>query len=329
MPRKVKPVILGIQGTHLTDEEKNLLSQKHILGFILFRRNIESVIEKNEKGEVVKVIQNKEQLISLINELKTLGGEETVIAIDQEGGRVRRLTTPTFEMRPSAKTFGDLYEQEGEEVAVAACRENFKSIGKELRELGIKINFAPVADLRHEGAHDIIGDRSFSSNKEIVTKLCEAALEGMKEEGVIGVIKHIPGHGRSKQDSHKELPKVDDSLEVLENTDFVVYKSLSNKAEMAMPAHIIFKALDEENPVTLSEESINYIRENLGFKGILVTDALEMEALSKYTIAERAVKSLEAGCQIALECSGKIENMEAVLNAVGEVDAAAFEGLFC
>lgn len=328
MTRKVKPVILGIQGTHLTEQEKELLSKEHILGFILFRRNIESIIERNEKGEVIKVIQNKDQLLNLIEELKITCGEEIIISLDQEGGRVRRLTTPTFKMRPAAKTFGDTAEEKGIDIAYPICKENYKDLAKELKSIGFNVNFAPVVDLKQEGAHDVIGDRSFGSDIETVIALSKAAIEGMKEEGITSTIKHIPGHGRSIQDSHKELPHVDEPLEVLEKTDFAVFKELAKETKIAMTAHIKYKALDEDNAVTLSKKAINYIREKIGFKGILVTDAIEMEALSENTISERAKKALEAGCDVVLECTGKIENMAEVLNAVGEVETTIFDTLF-
>ena len=173
--------------------------------------------------------------------------ESTIIDVDPEGGRVRRLTVPTFEMRPAAETFGKIAEEEGIEVAYAKCKENYKNIGLVLKEVGFNANFAPVADIRHEGAHDIIGDRSFSTNPEVVVALCKAALEGLKEAGVLGVIKHIPGHGGSKQDSHDVLPTIETSLEELEATDFYVFKQLASECKVAMTAHINYIKICEIN----------------------------------------------------------------------------------
>ena len=218
--KTIKPVILGIGGTHLTADEIELLDHHHPLGVVLFRRNIESEIIYDSFGKITKIIQNKQQLIDLVSNIKEKLGEHAIIAIDQEGGRVRRLTVPTFEMRPPAEGFGDYDVKTG----VALCKENYNNIATELTEIGINMNFAPVADVRYKGAHDVIGNRSFSHNPEKVITLCKAALDGMQIAGVSGVIKHIPGHGRSITDSHQKLPVVKTPLQELEQTDFRVFK---------------------------------------------------------------------------------------------------------
>ncbi len=209
--KAVKPVIIGISNIRLTDDERKLLKDHSPLGIILFARNI----EKNDKGE-----QNKEVLAQLIADIKEILGENSIIAIDQEGGRVQRLTKPTFYDAPPAKDFGDLAKDQGLEVAIEKCKQNYSNIGKELKALGINLDFAPVGDITHKEAHDVIGNRSFGAEPEIVMPLCIAALEGLQQEKVQGCIKHLPGHGRAKADSHKELPKVSNSLEELEKTDF-------------------------------------------------------------------------------------------------------------
>ena len=167
-----------------------LLKTEHPLGVVLFRRNIESkIIYDQNTGKAIKVIQDKEQLIDLITSIKEELEEHTIIAIDQEGGRVRGLTVPTFDMRPAAESF-DKYDVEED---TRLCKQNYKSIAIELESIGINMNFAPVADVRYKGAHDVIGDRSFSSNPERVILFCKAALEGMHE---------------AVKDSHLELPVV-------------------------------------------------------------------------------------------------------------------------
>ncbi len=318
----VKPVIVGIKGTQLTPEERLLFKTEHPAGVILFRRNIDSEIVRDPvTKEVVQVIQNRQQLLDLVSSIKDELGEGAIIAIDQEGGRVRRLTVPTFEMRPSASTFGVMYDEKGMETAMTACKANFRDIARELNGLGINTNFAPIADVRYTGAHDVIGDRSFSSDPAKVFALCKAALEGTHEVGVKGVIKHIPGHGRSTKDSHTDLPIVTTSLSELEGTDFRVFRELAPFSQWAMTAHIIYTALDSRQPVTLSKSAIQYIRDELGFRGIIISDAIEMRALSSSkSPGEIAQLSLEAGIDIILECTGDINNMSEVLGAVLEVD---------
>lgn len=314
----IKPIILAIKGTSLTKEEISLFSQHHPLGVVLFRRNIESEIVYDSFGKVEKIIQNKQKLIELVSNIREELGEHAIIAIDQEGGRVRRLTVPTFKMRPPAKDFGDY---DNIEIGIELAAQNYYSIATELTEIGINMNFAPVADVRYEGAHDIIGDRSFSHDPGKVIALCKAALLGMQTAGVKGAIKHIPGHGRSEKDSHQELPIVTSSLEELEKTDFRVFKELASHSQFAMTAHIIYKALDNNLPITLSGKAIQYIRDKIGFKGCIISDAIEMRALSEnYTLAKIAQLSLKAGVDIILECTGDIKNMQEVLGAIEEVD---------
>lgn len=318
---KVKPVILGISTTKLTDKEKELLQEHNPLGVALFRRNI----EKNEKGE-----QNKDALIQLINEIKEVLGENSIIAIDKEGGRVQRLIKPTFYDAPPVKTFGDLAEEKGLEVAIEECKQNYSKIGKELKSLGINLDFAPVADLSHKGAHDVIGDRSFGSKPEIVAPLCLAALEGLRQEEVQSCIKHMPGHGRAGADSHKELPHVKASREELKKTDFKVFEELSSsdKVKLAMTAHIVYEAIDSNNPATLSKKVINYIRNEIGFKDrLIITDAIEMKALSG-EIKDTAKETLKAGVDIVLLCTGIYEDSVNVLGNIEEVPMDKFADLF-
>lgn len=317
--KAVKPVIIGILNIRLTDDERKLLKDHSPLGIILFARNI----EKNDKGE-----QNKEVLAQLIADIKEILGENSIIAIDQEGGRVQRLTKPTFYDAPPAKDFGDLAKDQGLKVAIEKCKQNYSNIGKELKALGINLDFAPVGDISHKGAHDVIGNRSFGVEPEIVVPLCIAALEGLQQEKVQGCIKHLPGHGRAKADSHKELPKVSTSLEELEKTDFKVFRELSfsDQVKLAMTAHIVYECIDPDNPATLSTKVIDYIRDKIGYNGLIISDAIDMKALSG-SMADITTNVLNAGVNIVLECTGKYENMVEVLGSVQEVSIDKFTDL--
>lgn len=305
-----KPVIVGIYGSALTDAERELFKEHNPLGVILFRRNI----KKHANGE-----QDKEALKTLIADIKEVLGENTIISIDQEGGRVRRLVEPTFYDAPAAQTFTNPQE----------CKQNYSKIAKELREVGINLDFAPVADLIHEGADNIVGDRSFGSEPEVVVPLCLAAIDGLQEEKVGACIKHIPGHGRAKVDSHIGLPIVDTSLKELEDTDFKVFKELAkhDNIKLAMTAHIIYKALDPHNPATLSKIVVDYIKNNIGFKGLIISDAIDMKALSG-SMADITKRVLDAGVDIVLECTGEFDKMSEVLDSVSEGSIDKFSDLF-
>jgi len=185
----------------------------------------------------------------------------------------------------------------------------------ELKLLGIDATCAPVCDLRHPGAHDIVGNRSFGTDLQIVIDLCIAALDGIHRAGGEGVLKHIPGHGRSMHDSHLDLPTIDTNLEELERTDFTIFKALADKCPYAMTAHIVYTCFDKKNTVTTSKTAIDYIRKHLGFRGMLMSDDLDMKALSG-TLSERTKRSLQAGCDIALQCNGNMDDMKEVIEAI-------------
>ncbi|AAU04160.1 glycoside hydrolase family 3 N-terminal domain-containing protein [Rickettsia typhi] len=304
-----KPVIIGISGSELTDAERELFEAHNPLGIILFRRNI----RKNEKGE-----QDKAALIKLIENIKEVLGDNTIIAIDQEGGMVKRLIAPTFYDAPAAQSFTELQ----------TCKYNYSTIAKELREVGINLNFAPVADLIHDGADNIISDRSFGKEPEIVVPLCLSAIEGLQEEKVTACIKHISGHGRATVDSHIELPIIDTSLKTLEDTDFKVFKELAKHdyIKLAMTAHIIYTSLDPDNPATLSKIVIDYIKNNICFKGIIISDTIEMHALSG-SMTDITKRALDAGVDIVLECTVEFNKMSEVLGSVAENSIDKFSDL--
>ena len=261
-----KPLIFGLAGLELTEAERDLFTKNPVTGFILFKRNIES----------------KEQLITLTSKLKALYSDHIpLILIDQEGGRVARLKPPLSEEFKPADFFGKMYDELGKEKACLATKENASRIMEMLQVYGIDSPCAPVADLRYEYTDKVIGDRSFGSNVEQVVALCSSFIEGVKKQGGLPIIKHMPGHGRATCDSHLVLPHVTTSLEELKDTDFEVFRQLSKNPEVewAMTAHIVFDALDPDRPVTLSSKAIKFIREYIGFKGTIITDAIEMLAL--------------------------------------------------
>jgi len=293
-------LIAGLSGTTLTDEEKALWSGYKPYGFILFPRNIDS----------------QEQVIQLTTLLKETCGQDIYIFIDEEGGRVSRLTTSGMVRKgefPTAYSFYEIYEKEGKEAAENAVRENYLKIGEKLSSLGINGNFAPIADLLHEEAHEIIGDRSFGRSPEAVADLCKAALEGLKAAGVEGCLKHIPGHGLAKADSHEELPTVDKDLGFLEANDFKVFRDLAESCKFAMTAHILYECLDPLNPVTISEKAIKYIRDTIEFRGKLITDCITMKALGG-DLSQITKDSIAAGCDIVLYAEHNLEDIQKIIN---------------
>ena len=257
-------IIFSLAGTMLTNEEKEFFLEANPLGFILFSRNVESA----------------DQLRSLTSSLKILFPERQVpIFIDQEGGRVARIKPPVSQkLYPAAKLFADMYIAD-KEKAKFEVRENYRQLISELKAFGIDSACAPVCDIHYQGSDPIIGDRSFGDNVEQVVDLCGEIIKVTNEQQGLAFIKHIPGHGRASVDSHLDLPIVDTSLEVLEATDFRVFKELANQQVWAMTAHIVYSAIDPVKPATLSPKVIKYIRNQIGFKGTLVTDDLGMYAL--------------------------------------------------
>lgn len=287
------PVIYGCKSDILSNEEEIFFKKTQPLGFILFERNC----------------KNPDQLKNLINHLKsTLNHKEIPILIDQEGGRVVRLKPPFWKARPAAKNLKSAIEVYNNAVCMA----------KELKELGINVNCAPCADLLIDGADEIIGDRAFSKDPEIVSEFSIAMLKGFEDEGITAVIKHLPGHGRAPVDSHEELPIVTTELNELKQTDFLPFKNLSKKSTKAwgMTAHVIYSAIDKENVATHSTTIINeIIRKEIGFNGFLVSDCLTMKALSG-TFEEKAFKSIKAGCNAVLMCNGSLKEYQSVADGI-------------
>ncbi len=289
----VKPVIYGLLGTTLSDEEKYFFSKNGGVGFILFARNI----------------VDREQVKNLTKSLRDLMEGEVLILIDQEGGRVQRMKDPHWKCYPTGEFFADIYKTNVEEAKIALFK-NFQDIATDLMEVGINVNCAPVLDILTEKTHQVIGNRAYGKTPEQVSVLGRKVCEGLLSKGVYPVIKHIPGHGRGTSDSHLELPVVDCSIDELRATDFVPFKNL-NDQKFAMTAHILYSAIDKKNCATVSKTAIDLIRNEIGFKNILMSDDVSMKAL-KGTFAEKTKSILEAGCDLVLHCNGVMDEMKEI-----------------
>ncbi|MFQ5764098.1 MAG: beta-N-acetylhexosaminidase, partial [Rhodospirillales bacterium] len=254
----------------------------------------------------------------LVADLREIVGRaDAPILVDQEGGRVQRLKPPYWRAAPPASAFGSLARRDRAQAEEAA-RLNARLIAAELYDLGITVNCAPVLDAPQADAHGVIGDRAFADDPDIVAALGMAVAVGLFQGGVLPVIKHIPGHGRARADSHQELPVVGADAETLAAVDFRPFRDL-HRMPWAMSAHVVYRALDHENPATTSAEVVaETIRSAIGFDGVLVSDDIGMKALSG-TFGERTAAALAAGCDVVLHCSGDMGEMEAVAAAAGSV----------
>ncbi|MFK7842562.1 MAG: beta-N-acetylhexosaminidase [Sphingorhabdus sp.] len=285
------PAVFGIQGLSLTADEKAFFRDSDPAGYIIFGRNIDS----------------KAQLRALTDELRAVHGrDDLAILIDQEGGRVARMQDPIWPKFPAGEVFDKLYDI-APATAIEAARLNAQAIATSLREVGITVDCLPLLDVRQPDANNVIGDRALGSEPMRVAALGRSILDGLQRGGVVGVIKHLPGHGRTSVDTHKALPTVTASEEELQ-LDLAPFKTL-NTAPMGMTGHLLFTAWDAERPSTLSQTVVqDIIRKQIGFDGLLFTDDLDMEALSG-TVSERAERAQSAGCDIALNCWAKMDDM--------------------
>jgi beta-N-acetylhexosaminidase len=306
-----RAAILGLEGPRLSEAERRFFAEADPLGFILFKRNCE----------------NPAQLKKLVGDLcASVGRADCPVLIDQEGGRVARLGPPHWRQPPAAMTFARLADS-GLEHAGEAARLNARLIAADLAEAGITVDCAPVLDIPVQGAHDVIGERAHGATPDLVATLGRAVCEGLLEGGVLPVVKHIPGHGRATADSHFDLPVVTASEAELQRTDFLPFRML-NDMPWAMTGHVVYAAIDDTAPVTTSRRTIDRaIRGFIGFDGLLLSDDLSMNAL-KGTLGERTAASLGAGCDIALHCNGKMDEMRQVAAAaprLGEKGMARVE----
>ena len=289
--KKPMPVIFGVKSFKLNKKEKDFFQESNPLGFILFERNCRTY--------------NQTKL--LIEDLKkTTSHKHTMIMIDQEGGRVARLKKPNWKSYPSAEHFG-IKAEKNLSIAKKLVLKNSIEIAKDLRKLGINMNCAPVLDVKYDFTNNVIGDRSFSSNPKIVGELGKSFCNGQKKMGIIPIIKHIPGHGPSNKDSHKTTPNVDLDLISLNNKDFLPFKKLK-KEPVAMIAHIIYNKIDKEIACCSKKIIKKIIRKKIGFKGLLISDDINMKAL-KGTTKKKVQAIWKSGCEIILHCNANIKEM--------------------
>jgi beta-N-acetylhexosaminidase len=305
----MQAAIYGLSGPALTDDERDFFRDADPAAFILFKRNcIDSA-----------------QLKGLTDSLRELSGRENLpILIDQEGGRVARMKPPEWPKFPAAWAFAELYDK-APISAIEAEMANARALALMLRTHGINVDCLPLLDVRQPEADDIIGDRALGAEPMQVAALGRAVLDGFAAAGVVGVIKHIPGHGRALCDSHKALPVVTASAQELES-DLEPFERL-NWAPMGMMAHVVYTAWDAERPASQSQVVVSEIvRGRIGFDGWLMSDDIGMEALNG-GFAERAAGVIAAGCDAVLHCSGTMEEMIAVAGAVPAMTAEGEERL--
>lgn len=300
-----RALILGCLGPTLSDWERSFFAECDPHGFILFKRNCET----------------RDQVAALTRALRDcVGRADAPVLVDQEGGRVQRLGPPAWRAMPAAARFGELA---GRDAAAGreATRLNARLLGDELAGCGISADCAPVLDLSFPETHEIIGDRAFGASPALVAELGKAFCEGLAAAGVLPIVKHVPGHGRATVDSHLELPRVGAGRAELEASDFAAFRALAD-APWAMTAHIIYQAIDPDRPATVSPRVIEeVVRGCIGFDGVLISDDLSMAALSG-SLGARAEAALAAGCDLALHCNGKPEEMRELAAAVGDMPAA-------
>ena len=290
-----KAFIIGLKSHKLSNGEKIFLKKHKPWGVILFSRNIKSINQtKTLTDNIKKIFKDKNY----------------PILIDQEGGRVNRLNKIISFDNLTSEYFGGLYEKN---------RKNFNIFYKLfvdktsylLKLIGSNINTVPILDLRVKGASNIIGDRSFSKNRNTVSKIGDLCIKLFHKNSIGTVIKHIPGHGLAKVDSHNFTPIVKKSLKFLEKNDFYPFKDKA--CHFAMTAHVIYEKLDKHNTVTHSKKVIQYIRKKIGFKNILISDDLSMKSL-KEDMKTKTIKAFKAGCNIVLHCNGNQKEMMIVAN---------------
>jgi beta-N-acetylhexosaminidase len=302
-----KAFISGCASTALTPAERELFAAERPCGLILFARNV----------------QNPGQIQALIADFKSaVDSDEVLVLVDQEGGRVQRLRPPHWRAMPPARCYGDLYAADPQ-TAKRAAFAGARLIAAELNDLGINVNTLPCLDVPQKGAHDIIGDRAFSADPDVVIALGRAAMDGTLAGGVLPVIKHVPGHGRALADSHKSLPRIDASKEELEAVDFKPFRALHD-APLAMTAHVLLPVCDECHPATLSPAIMGMIRDQIGLTGLIMSDDIGMKALEG-SYADRTRGVIDGGCDVVLHCSGNLSEMTEVAGASPTLEGKAAE----
>jgi beta-N-acetylhexosaminidase len=292
-------VVLGCSGERLTASERDFFGAADPVGFILFRRNCSS----------------PDQVRDLVDSLRgCIGRDDAPVLIDQEGGRVARLRPPHWRRYPSAARLGTLPDPS----AATAARLGARLIADDLARLGITVDCLPVLDIPAVGADPVIGDRAYGSDPQRVVHLAGAVCAGLLEGAILPIVKHMPGHGRARVDSHYACPVVETRYEELTRTDFAPFRALATMP-WAMTAHIVYSAVDPTAPATLSSCVVaEVIRGEIGFDGVLVSDDLSMRALGG-GLGERTRQALAAGCDLALHCNGDLGEMEEVVAAARSI----------
>jgi beta-N-acetylhexosaminidase len=304
------PVIFGLSGLSITPDERAFFASAEPAGYILFKRNV----------------QDRAQLRALTDSLRALSGRNDLpILIDQEGGRVARMGPPEWPAFPAGPAFDALYER-APMSAIEAARTNAHAIALMLHEVGINVDALPLLDVAQPDTTEAITTRALGHEPLRVAAMGRAILEGLQRGGVVGIVKHMPGHGRAIVDTHYHLPTVTASDAELE-IDIAPFRTL-NRAPMGMTSHILFEAWDKERPATLSPIVIEQIiRQRIGFDGLLMTDDIDMKALSG-TAGEKATGALAAGCDIVLDCWARMPEMEDIasrVSAISEVSRARLD----
>lgn len=301
---------LGIRQAKMDDGLRAFCREARPWSFILFR----------------EACVSKQQARALCVDLRDAVGHDAVIYVDQEGGRVARLKAPEWPVWPPSARYGEIYAQD-HDAGIEAAKLGHRLIAHELKAIGVDGDFAPVLDVPVKGADPIIGDRAFSRDPKEIAILARAALEGLAAGGVVGCIKHMPGHGRAEADSHLALPRVSASADALE-TDLFPFVALAD-APAAMTAHIVYEAWDAGRPATCSATVIEkIIRGRIGFQGLLMSDDLDMKALHfaiKGGLRERAEAALGAGCDVVLQCSGNLKEMQDAANGCRTLAGASLQ----
>jgi len=293
--------ICGIKGLKLLKKEKKFLKKYRPWGIILFSRNIKTIKQTHKLTNSIRIL---------------FKNNNYPILIDEEGGRVSRLKNFIDSSIFSAKYFGDMFIKDPKKFKIY-FNVYVKQISYLLKLLGININTIPVLDLRRNFVPNIIADRSYSNNGKVVSKIGNICISTFHKNKIATIIKHIPGHGLAKVDSHKKIPIINNNLKYLIKNDFQTF--VNKKSIFAMTGHLLFKKLDKNNTVTHSRKIINIIRKKIKFKNIIITDDLSMKAL-EYSIEENTRKSFEAGCNLALHCNGKFKEMIIVAKNSPKID---------
>jgi len=292
--------ILGPEGLYITDWERAYFREFRPFGFILFARNIDT----------------PDQLKRLCNDLRDAADHDAPILIDQEGGRVQRMRAPHWR-----EWLPPLHQMAKASDPIRAVWLRYRLIASELRMVGIDANCAPCGDIAGHETHAFLRNRCYGTDAVTVMDAARTVAQAHLAGGVLPVVKHIPGHGRASVDSHKDLPRVTAPRADLEAADFAPYKALGDMP-MGMTAHIVFEDIDATNPATTSRMMMDVIRHDIGFKGLLMTDDISMEALSG-DVAQRSRASIAAGCDVVLHCNGDAREIVQVGQAVGTMTPAA------